>query len=231
MHEKLIWLNDNIQYMFRQNIVEYDMVAASLSISERFHLLDEKLIEQMKLMPKEQRTRQVGLIQRDDKEFSEKLLKGIQEIRRKFLETNGLDEENVLSLHSDAILFSSKKTIVDNIEGVQFLQKGSWSSYIRYDNIEMYYTNGYITYKNVPKDMLFQHTLGLNKHLIKVFDYMENYDEEVFSYLSKFQSSYLRDKLPGQFYVPFGKVGDTKISNMKLLAYIANVVLSDHKGW
>ena len=41
MHDKLLWLNNGIQYMFNNNIVEYDMVAASLSISERYGLLDK----------------------------------------------------------------------------------------------------------------------------------------------------------------------------------------------
>ncbi len=231
MHDKSIWLNDHIQYMFRENIVEYDMRAASLSIAERYHLLDDKLIQQMKLMPKDQRTRKVGLIQKDDKEFSEKLLKGIREIRRKFLETNGLDERNVIALHSDAVFFSSKKNIIDNIEGVQFVHKNTWTSYMRYDRVEMYYADGYITYKNVPKEALYQHTLGMNKHLLKIFEYLENYDEDIFEYLSKFQTQYLKDKLPIQYYEAFGRVDQYKMYNLKLLSFLANVVLSDVKGW
>ena len=231
MHDKMIWMNDQIQFLFRENIVEYDMVAASLSVSERFHLLDDTLIQQMKLMPKEQRTRKVGMLQRDNKEFSEKLLKGIREMRRKFLDVNGLTEKNILSLHSDAVLFSSKNQIISDIEGVQFVQKGNWSSYIRYDNIEMFYADDYITFKNVPKEMLYQHTMGMTKHLTKICNCLENYDEDVLSYLSKFQSLYLKDKLPEAYYVPFGKLGDYKVTNLKLLAYIANMVMMDMKGW
>ncbi len=231
MHEKMIWLNDQIQYVFREHIVEYDMVAASLSISKRYHLLDDDVIQQMQLMSKDQRTRKVGMIQRDNKEFSEKLLKGIREIRRKFIEINGLSENDILSLHSDAMVFTMKKPVISEIEGVKFLKKGEWSSYIRYDNIEMYYADQYITFKNIPKEMLYQHTMGLTKHITKVFDMLEDYDEDVLKYISKFQSLYLKDKLPEQYYVPFGKVGDYKVSNLKLLAYIASVAINDTKGW
>ena len=71
MHDKMMWFNDNIQFMFHQNIVEYDMAAASVSVAERFQLLDDATIQQMKLMSKDKRTRQMGLLQRDNKEFSQ----------------------------------------------------------------------------------------------------------------------------------------------------------------
>jgi hypothetical protein len=85
MHDKSIWINKDIQFLFNTNIVEYDMKAASVSVCEHDHLLNEDLIQQLKLMPKEQRTRKMGLLQRDDAEFSKKLLNGIKNIRRKFL--------------------------------------------------------------------------------------------------------------------------------------------------
>ena len=96
MHDKLLWLNNGIQYMFNNNIVEYDMVTASLSISERYGLLDKKLIDELKLLPKEKRTRRIGLIQRDDKDFSKQFLEKELEVRKQFIETNNLDEHNIV---------------------------------------------------------------------------------------------------------------------------------------
>ena len=90
MNEKLMWFNPDIQFMFHANIVEYDMKAMSVSISERYNLLDKDIIERLKRMPKEQRTKQVGLIQRDNKEYSQRLIQCELETRRKFLEMNNL---------------------------------------------------------------------------------------------------------------------------------------------
>jgi len=231
MHEKLLWTNDNIQFLFHTNIMEYDMVAASLSVSKRFQLLDNETIAQLNLLPKKERTRRVGLIQKDDKIYSEKLLNGIINIRKTFLENNGLDETNVLSLHSDAVLFQSKKKIQTIADGVEFKKKGQWTSYLRYHNIEMFYGDGYITYKNINKEMLKEHTMGINMYLIKVFQMIEDYDEEVLSFLSKFQTQYLQDKLPEYDYLSFGKVAQYKTYNMQLFAFIANVVLQEMRGW
>lgn len=231
MNEKLLWFNDKISYLFHANIVEYDMKAMSVSISEKYKLLDEETIKLLKLLPKDQRTKKVGLIQRDDKTFSERLISCELETRRKFLELNGLDESNVLSLHSDACIFNSKKIIIDNIDGVEFKHANTWSSYIKYKNIEMFFDNGVITYKGIPKDMLNQHTLGIHKYLCTVFDKLENYDTSIIEFLSIFQTKYLQDKLPDYYYIPFGKTGNYKMTNLTLLSFIANVAINEIRSW
>ena len=231
MNEKLLWFNPDIEYMFHSNIVEYDMKAMSVSISEKFNLLDDETIRILKLLPKDQRTKRVGLIQRDNKVYSQRLKECELDIRRKFLETNALDETNVVSLHSDACIFNSKKDIVNNIDGIEFKHANTWTSYIRYKEIEMFYNDGVITYKGIPKEMLNQHTLGMNKYLCIVFNKIENYDTDILNYLSRFQKNYLQDKLPDFYYNPFGRNGVYKMGNISLLSFIAKVVLSEMKGW
>ena len=230
MHEKLLWFNPNIQFMFHGNIVEYDMKAMSVSISEQYGLLDNETIELLKLLPKDQRTRKIGLIQRDDKDFSQRLINSELNTRKKFLEMNHLDESTIISLHSDACVFNSRKKIKNVIDGIEFRHVDTWTSYINYKGIEMFYNDGVITYKGVPKELLNQHTLGIHKYLLNVFDKVENYDPDVLRYLSKFQMRYLQDKLPDYFYNPFGRKGEYKISNLELFAFIANVVIQEMKG-
>ena len=175
MHDKQIWSNSNIQYMFHQHICEYDMVSASLSISKRFQLLDNDLIEQLSLMRKEDRVVRIGLIQKEDKGFSESLLSGIRDIRKKFIIQNNLTENDIIALHSDAVFMRTTKKVISDIEGVKFAKKGEWSSFMRFKNIDMYYGNDYIKYQNVNKDLLMEQTLGMNLHLKKVFQMIEDY--------------------------------------------------------
>ena len=226
MNEKLLWFNPNIQFMFHSNIVEYDMRAMSISISEQYGLLDDETIKLLKLMPKEQRTRKIGLIQRDDKDFSKKLIDSELNTRKKFLELNNLDESNVISLHSDACIFNSRKKIINVIDGIEFKHANTWTSYMNYKGIEMFYNDGVITYKGIPKESLNQHTLGIHKYLLNVFDKIENFDSNILQYLSKFQMMYLQDRLPNYYYNAFGRNGDYKMSNLELFAFVANVVLS-----
>ena len=229
--DKLLWFNENISYMFRKNIVEYDMQSASLSVSERFELIDPLRLEQLRSMPKDQRVREVGLMQRSDKEFSERMLKGIVTTRQEFLDMNHIQEDDIICLHSDAIIFNQTTPIIDKVDNVQFVMKNNWTSYLRYGNVEIYYGNGVITYKGIPKEMLKFHTLGINKYLLQIFSMIESCDEGIVSYMNKFQKRYLQDKLPDYFYISFGKQSAYKMENLNLFALLANAVMEDMYDW
>lgn len=224
---KLLWENPEFPYVFRKNIVEYDMRSASLSVSRRFKLLPDQQLDQFERMPKEKRTKAVGLIQRDNKEFSENMINGILQTRKEFLTLNHLDESNIITLHSDAIIFIQSSDVIDKIDCVPFIKKHTWSSYLRYDRVEMFYDNGIITYKGIPKQMLQQHTLGICQYLLKVFEMIEEYDDSIFQYLNKFQKMYLQDKFPEYYYIPFGNTGKYKRENMRLFSYIAKIALQE----
>ena len=162
--------------------------------------------------------------------FSQRLIQCELETRRKFLETNGLDESNVVSLHSDACIFDSKKRIVNNIEGVEFKHANTWTSYIRFKGIEMFYDGETLEYKGVAKELLNQHTLGIHKYLCDIFNKIENYDDTIIDYITRFQMKYLQDRLPDYYYISFGRVGDYKMSNLELFSFIANVVMKEIGG-
>lgn len=236
MHDKMMWFNEKIPYIFHANIVEWDMAKASLSVCERFGLLDSKEIARMKALPKLDREKAMGMHQRGNKEFSNQLLSGIREIRRKFLEANELDETNILSLHNDAIIFNSRKRIISEIDGIKFHHDNTWDAYIRYDRAEIFYKvdelgNGSLDFKNVGKEKVQEHTFGLNRYMTKVIGYIENYDRDVLKYMRKFQQQYLQDKLPEYYYSSFAKIGDFKTTNFELFALMANIVIREVNSW
>lgn len=236
MHDKMLWFNEKIQYIFHAHIVEWDMEKASLSVCERYNLLPKEEIIRMKSLPKLEREKAMGMHQRGNKEFSNQLLSGIREVRRKFLEANELDESNILSLHNDAIIFNSRKEIISNIDGINFHHDNTWDAYIRYGRVEIFYKidelgNGSLEFKNVGQDKIQEHTFGLNRYLTKVIDYIENYDINVLKYMKKFQKQYLQDKLPEYYYSAFTKIGDFKTSNLEFFALIANIVVQEVNSW
>ena len=227
MFAKTLWMNPDMEYVIRQNIVEYDMQQASLSVSRRFHLMDDAKLDILERMPKEKRTKEVGLMQREDKVLSDNIIDGILQTRKEFIETNQLNEDTIITLHSDALMFIQKRVITDNIHGVPFIHKHSWSSYIRYGRVEMFYSDGCIDYKGIPKPMLQQHTLGINQYLLNVFSLLEDNNPDIFPFLTRFQRMYLQDKLPEYYYLPFGTVGKHKIENFKLLSFIAKIAMNE----
>ena len=233
MIDKLLFINEENQFMFRRNIVEYDMQSASLAVSERFNLMDKTLIEQLRNTPKAERVKKVGLMQRDSKEFSDKMLAGIVSTRQEFLDINHITIEDILCLHSDAIVFDMnyQSDIIDHVDNVQFICKGRWSSYMLYKGVEMYYNDGVIDFKGIPKDILKMHTLGLVQYLVKIFEYMEACDDSVIPYMRKFQKRYFFDKLAPYYYTSFPRIGEYKMENLKLFSFLAKVIMTDMKGW
>ena len=227
MFKKTLWMNPDMEYVIRQNIVEYDMQQASLNVARRFHLLPDEKIDILERMPKEKRTKEVGLMQRDDKALSDNIINGILQTRKEFIESNQLNDESIITLHSDALMFIQRHIIKDNINGVPFIHKHSWSSYIRYGRVEMFYTDNTIDYKGIPKQMLQQHTLGINQYLLTIFQLLEDDDQKIFEYIRRFQRMYLQDKLPEYYYIPFGNTGKFKMENMKLLSFIAKIALNE----
>lgn len=227
MYTKTLWMNPDIEYVFDKNIVEYDMQSASLSVSRRFHLIPDKELDQMVRMPKEKRTKAIGLRQRDDKEFSENMINGILQTRKEFIEINHLTASEIVTLHSDASIFIQKRPVIADIDGVPFINKNSWSSYLRYGRVEMFYKDGVIDYKGIPKQMLQQHTLGMNQYLLKIFRMLEDKDEEIYTFITRFQKQYLQEQLPEYYYIAFGNTGKYKAENLNLLSFIANIVMKE----
>ena len=73
--------------------------------------------------------------------------------------------------------------------------------------------------------------MGLNKYLMKIFEYIESYDKNIIKYMNRFQQQYLQDKLPEYYYSSFGKIGNFKTDNFELFALIANIVVKEVGSW
>lgn len=236
IYEKMNFKNTDITYSFHRPIVEFDIHQASLSISDRYGLLDKDFVNKLKLLPKEDRVVQIGCIQRDDKEFSKKFLQYELDIRKQFIEENKIPLSDIITCHSDSLIFiydGNVKDIKSDIDGIPFTHRNTWTSYMLYkEKIEMYFDNNkmIIDYKGIPKDMVKQHMFGIHKYLMKVFHMLEERDSEIYRYLSMFQRKYLMNQLPDYYYFPFGYNGKYKLENMNLFGYIADVALLSMKG-
>lgn len=228
---KLMDFNENIQYIFHTNICECDMVAASVSVCQRYKLLSDEKIEWLKLLPKEKRTVEMGKLQKD-KSFSDRMIGGLLETRNIFIKENNIKDEDIISLHSDAIFVIKKKEIKTKVNDIEFKIKNGYTSYIKYDDrMEMFYTGSYIDFKQFNKERLKDHTLGIVKYLTNVFKKIEDYDPTILDYIRKTNTRYLKDKLPEYWYNAFGNTGEYKTENLKLFAYITNVILKEVRTW
>jgi hypothetical protein len=228
--DKLLTYNPEVTHAFHGKIMECDMREASLQIAEVFHYLPQNVIDELKLLPKKDRVVRVGNIQKQDPSFSDKYYTKLKEVRKHFIEVNNITDDEIISIHSDALFINTRRKLKMVVDGIEFKAKHQWTSYIRYENIEMFYNDDdeSITYKGIRENVLDKHTIGMCRHILKVFKMIENNDDRIYHYLSEYQTQYLKGELPENCYLPFTKINGKYFNdNLKLLAYLAQIAMKE----
>lgn len=206
---KQTWLNPNIEYTFNQEIVEYDMQDAGFSLIKQYHLLPDSEIARLASLPKGfERHKEVGILQRDNKEFSKALADKFAEVRAIFIGTNYITDNDIISVKKDAIFTIGNRSRL-RFGAVHFVPKNRYTSYIRLreiQNLELYYSSEGIDIKGMGEAAVNRHRLFLVEFLRKVISYIESQNPYVKKHLMRFISEYKSMTLPEEFYVEFNNL-------------------------
>lgn len=202
-YKKSTWLNPNIEYLFNADIIEYDMKDGGFSLIKQFNLLPQEKIKELERIDKGiMRHIEVGKLQRENKEFSKALNDKFAEVRRIFIASNELTDNDIISVKKDAI-FTTKPCKRVNFGKVHFADKNHYTSYIRLpniNNIEIYYGDNGIDVKGMGDIAVNTHRLYLIEFLKKTIDMIENKDPRVKRYICKFISDYKFNNLGSETY-------------------------------
>ena len=168
---KTTWMNPDIEYLFGDEIIEYDMTDAGFNLIRQYKLLPEKDIQM--LLSKEkgfERHREIGLMQRDNKVFSDALTSKFAEMRAIFIGVNNIKDDNIISVKKDAI-FTIGKCKRQKFGFVEFIPKNLYTSYIRFpsiQNLEIYYSaDGKMDIKGMGDS-------AVNRHRLYMMDFLKN---------------------------------------------------------
>lgn len=139
LYERSLYLNPAIDYLFGRTIIEFDMKSAGLNLIKYYELLPDDTIMELERMEKSARNKKIGIIQRDDSVFKERLSKAFIDVRRMFFEYLMLEDDDVLSIKKDAI-FLIDPTIKDTIRfgNIAFIAKNQYTSYLYINRKEFY---------------------------------------------------------------------------------------------
>lgn len=207
---KSTWLNPNIEYLFNVELYEYDEIDGGFNIIKEFKLLpDSKIIELGKL-DKYERMINIGKIQRDDKLFSQRLTDGFMESRRLFIDKNKLSDNRIISVKKDA-LFITDICQFTKFGNIEFKQKNSYTSYIRFannSNIELYYNENDIHVKGIGDTGVNRHRLYMLNFLSTIIGYIESKNSYVKRYIRNFINDYRLKKLDDAYYIKFNNRSD-----------------------
>lgn len=201
------WLNPDIEYLFNAEIIEYDVRDAGFSIIQQYHLLDKDTIMMLSKLTKQERHIAVGKIQGRDKAFSQEFMKKFAEVRKVFLLTNDVDENEIISVKRDAF-FLTRPCKRLQFGKVQFRPKSTYSSYLRFSNnhnIEIYYGDG-LEIKGMSDLAVGVHRLYLLEFIKTIINAIETQDLGIRRYLTKFISDYKAHRLDDGYYVEFNNI-------------------------
>ena len=206
---KSTWLNPNIEYLFNDDIIEYDIHDAGFSLIQQYQLLPPEKIKELERIPRGiQRHIQVGVLQRDDKEFSKRLTDKFTEVRALFMMMNQLKDDSIISVKKDAI-YTIGKVKRTTFGKVKFMEKNHYSSYIRFPditNLELYYGENGIDVKGMGDAAVNRHRLYMLEFLRKTIKSIEQQDSSVKRKFMRFFNQYKFDELDEEFYIEFNNI-------------------------
>jgi hypothetical protein len=203
---KSVWLNPDIEYIFDQDIIEYDMSDAGFSLIKQYHLLpDDKIRELTKLGKGIDRHIKVGMYQKEDKEFSKALMDKFAEIRTIFIAENNLTDNDIISVKKDAI-FTIGECKKLKFGSIIFNPKNRYSSYVRFpeiNNLEIYYSNDGVDIKGMSDESVNRHRLYMLGFIIKMIQMLESKNSRIRKYLMNFIQDYKFGNLEDGYYLEF----------------------------
>lgn len=225
--ERTLWRNKNIDYLFNYHIYEYDIKSAGFNIIKYYKLLPNKEIEFLEKLDKKEKQVKIGLIQKSNKEFTDKLSDGFKEIRKLFIESNALNEDNILSIKKDALFVIDNKCKYTKFNNIEFILKNTYTSYIILDKIEFYINtrDNKIDIKGLGQDHVLEkihlyHDKYILDFILKFIKMKENNSESIEYYISKFIRDYRNRKLDIEYYRELSSTNTFKLLDKELNEYI-----------
>lgn len=229
------WLNPNYEYLFDSDIVEYDMHDAGFSLIKQYNLLPRETIIMLSgIQDKKFRHIKIGLLQKEDKEFSKKLNEKFAEMRKLFIYANNITDGDIISVKKDAF-FTTKNCKNTTLGSVVFNKKNVYSSYMRFrtiDNLEIYYSDECIDIKGMSDVCVNRHRLYMLEFIRSIFMLVERKDASIKRKLRAFIDDYKFGNLDDEFYLEFNNrsMNLDKIFNYRnLLVPITQIVLKEVK--
>ena len=213
--EKDLYINDNIFYLFNKEIIEYDMREAGFSLIQEYHLLDDKTIEELKKMGKDQRKIKIGKIQIKNDNLKSGLKEAFKNARRRFFEINDLSDDDIISIKKDAIFVTKYCKTTKFGDYIEFRPKHEYSSYIRLNKkVEFYYNPTELSVKGIGNDKVQLHSDYLIKFINLYFKKMETSDnKDVIIFLRHFIDKYKNRELDVGYYRNFNHESNFTVFN------------------
>lgn len=130
-----------ISYLINHKIYEYDISKANINILLYKGVLDINEYNRIYNLPRINRQKEIGIMILKDRNIEKIINSGIIEMREKFLLSNNISDNDILSCKNDAIFVINKVPSYTKFDNVEFKLKNTYTSFYKTPNYEFYYLN------------------------------------------------------------------------------------------
>ncbi len=220
------------------NIREYDISKANISILLALGLIDKNEYDKVLAMPKMQREIYIGKLQVARPDVNNGLKAGFAKYRQLFIESNGLQDSDILSIKKDAIFVINKiPTILEFDNYVRFSPKGRYTSFFKIKGMEFYYLLDKMTgeevldVKGIDDTKLILHADYMVQFLCVIFEaFSERPPEMILELIHKFSQKYVNMELDLGYYREFNADSGFRIT-MNNTQYLLENALESEKPY
>ena len=198
------YFNPNLLYVKDSSIIEYDIQSAGFSVLKHKGFLTEKEISDIEKLPKLERNIKIGLLQKQNPNFTKEILDTLSDVRSEFCKINQIEPKNILSIKKDSMVLVNKPARnLKVFDHFNFINKGSFTSYLRVEKYEFYLNSitkafivkGFGNLENVP---------SIIKLIIDTMYKIEPLNKaESYKHLQKLQNNYLSYNMDKEIYREF----------------------------
>lgn len=182
----------------KKNIFEYDIRKANISVGITFKIIDKEFYDRLLSLEKQNREVEFGLFLRDNPEKYQELKKGIERSVSYFKKINGINNNEVDEIASDAIWITRRVNKTKLNDYVEFVCKREATSMFQFRRLKFYY--------NSLNGTLFQR--GLGNKVFALYDFISGAmqlgeygnKKSLYHYLHKFKLQYVRKELSEEYY-------------------------------
>ena len=195
------------------DIVEYDMKEAGFSIIKEKKLLPQSTIDEIsKINDKYKRKVAIGKLERGNTELKKGKANGFKEYRELFGETNGLKDEDILSIKKDAIFVKKFCYYTKFGEHVEFVEKNVYRAFMQFGQFEFYMNDEKIDVKGLVDENVAKHQNGMMLVIRRVMELLSIYDDvKALKYIVKIINQYKTYQLPVEYYREFNSTSGFRI--------------------
>lgn len=153
LNERTYYTNKDIKYVFGDKIVEYDLREAGYSCVKRYNLCQTDTINRLEKMNKKARHIEIGKLIIKDKELGKNIKKHIAEARYKFLTSNKIEEDKILSIKNDAIYIIGEDVGELEFDGLEFRNKRQYFAFMNINKNEFYIADDIVDVKGINDNL------------------------------------------------------------------------------